>query len=154
MPNFVSWADTDRDLTVWRGNNLQEDALQAVYALRVEVYALKDSELLEVWRSLLTSDHFYYMCTKYAADGDVHKYFNPYHNPYEAYINYQNIISDLALELSRRKNEIAVATKSKPHRHRAHQRNLLRELWRLIRRKLKIKRGYDSLRAIRMLVSP
>ncbi|MDR1057103.1 MAG: glycoside hydrolase family 57 protein [Coxiellaceae bacterium] len=103
VPHFMSWADVDRDLTAWRGNDLQEDALQAIYGLAGDIYALNDPELLNVWRPLLTSDHFYYMCTKYAADGDVHKYFNPYHNPYEAYINYQNIVSDLALELAARK---------------------------------------------------
>ena len=104
VPEFVSWADVDRDLTAWRGNNLQEDALAVVYALEQEVYELGNSDLIKTWSSLLTSDHFYYMCTKYAADGDVHKYFSPYQNPYEAYINYQNIISDLGLELARQKN--------------------------------------------------
>ncbi len=106
VPNFMSWADVDRDLTAWRGNHLQEDALASIYNLRDTVYDLKNDDLLNVWRSLLTSDHFYYMCTKYAADGDVHKYFNPYRNPYEAYINYQNIVSDLAAELSLRKQEL------------------------------------------------
>lgn len=121
IPYFVSWADIDRDLTAWRGNHLQEDALQAVYGLAKDVYALNNPELLEVWRSLLTSDHFYYMCTKYAADGDVHKYFNPYHNPYEAYINYQNIISDFALDLTQRKKQLAETTE---------QQNLVSNAWR------------------------
>lgn len=106
VPGFMSWADVDRDLTAWCGNNLQDDALQAVYSLARDVYALGDPELLKTWRSLLTSDHFYYMCTKYAADGDVHKYFNPYHNPYEAYINYQNIIGDFSLELAHKKKQL------------------------------------------------
>jgi alpha-amylase len=109
--NFMSWADVDRDLTAWRGNNLQEDALQSIYGLAKDVYALDNPEILHVWRSLLTSDHFYYMCTKYAADGDVHKYFNPYHNPYEAYINYQNIVSDFALELAARRKQTPVTGK-------------------------------------------
>jgi alpha-amylase len=103
VPSFMSWADVDRDLSAWRGNDLQEDALLAVYALEKDVYALSDPEMLATWRSLLTSDHFYYMCTKYAADGDVHKYFNPYRSPYDAYINYQNIISDFALEVAKKK---------------------------------------------------
>jgi len=110
IPNFMSWADVDRDLTAWCGNNLQDDALQTIYGLAKEVYALNDPELLNVWRSLLTSDHFYYMCTKYAADGDVHKYFNPYRNPYEAYINYQNVVSDFALELTKRLKRNRVVT--------------------------------------------
>jgi len=63
--------------------------------------------MLATWRSFLTSDHFYYMCTKYAADGDVHKYFNPYNNPYEAYINYQNIICDFALDVAAKKKQLS-----------------------------------------------
>ena len=106
VPHFVSWADIDRDLSAWRGNHLQEDALQAVYALAGDVYELHDPFLTDTWRSLLTSDHFYYMCTKYAADGDVHKYFSPYGNPYEAYINYQNVISDFAIVLQERKKQL------------------------------------------------
>ncbi len=127
VPYFMSWADVDRDLTAWRGNNLQEDALQAVYALGKEVYAADNPELLDTWRSLLTSDHFYYMCTKYAADGDVHKYFSPYNNPYEAYINYQNIISDLALSLSSQKPQETVEPRSQ---------SFLFNLWKFIGQKL------------------
>ena len=127
VPDFMSWADVDRDLTAWRGNHLQEDALQAIYGLAKDVYALKDSELFNVWRSLLTSDHFYYMCTKYAADGDVHKYFNPYNSPYEAYINYQNIVSDFASELSRKKQCLQTVMQ---------QPGLFANIWKLIGHKL------------------
>lgn len=136
VPNFISWADVDRDLTAWRGNNLQEDALESVYALAQDIYALHDPKLLEVWRSLLTSDHFYYMCTKYAADGDVHKYFNPYHNPYEAYINYQNIVSDLTLEVARRKQQLNPAPEIVLKRP-----SLIAEIWRFIRQKLGVTYG-------------
>lgn len=110
VPNFISWADTERDLTAWRGNNLQEDALTAIYSLRDKVYASNDPELMATWRSLQTSDHFYYMCTKWFADGDVHKYFNPYGSPYEAYINYQNVVKDFQETLNEAevKNEIFV----------------------------------------------
>ncbi len=94
--NYVSWADTERDLTAWKGNHLQEDALRAAYALEEKVYATANEELIATWQSLLTSDHFYYMCTKYFADGDVHKYFNPYESPYEAYTNFQNVLCDFA----------------------------------------------------------
>lgn len=106
--DFVSWADVDRDLSAWRWNNLQEDALQAVYALEKDVYATDDVALISTWQSLLTSDHFYYMCTKYSADGDVHKYFNPYHNPYEAYINYQNIVSDFSMVVAAKNQEAKI----------------------------------------------
>lgn len=95
IPEFYSWADMERDLSAWRGNELQEDALAKVYALEDSVKACGDPDLLNSWRSLLTSDHFYYMCTKWFADGDVHKYFSPYDDPYSAYINFQNVIKDL-----------------------------------------------------------
>lgn len=98
---YMSWADMERDLTAWYGNELQKDALETIYGLESKVKAADNDELTHTWRSLQTSDHFYYMCTKYAADGDVHKYFNPYHNPYDAYINYQNIVSDFARELDK-----------------------------------------------------
>jgi len=94
VPDFVSWADIERDLTAWKGNHLQNDALEAVYQLEARVLSKGDPETLRVWRSLQTSDHFYYMCTKWFSDGDVHKYFNPYSSPYDAYINYQNVLAD------------------------------------------------------------
>lgn len=110
VPYFMSWADIDRDLSAWCGNDLQDDALQAVYELEQDVRALHDSDMLATWRNFLTSDHFYYMCTKYAADGDVHKYFNPYNNPYEAYTNFQNIIGDFSLEVAKKKRDMAQHT--------------------------------------------
>lgn len=91
----ISWADVDRDLTAWRGNVLQEDTLQKVYALKEKIYAHPDITILEDWRKLQTSDHFYYMCTKWAADGDVHAYFSPYDSPYEAYRRYSIALADL-----------------------------------------------------------
>ncbi|MFO8073068.1 MAG: glycoside hydrolase family 57 protein [Polyangia bacterium] len=102
VPDFVSWADVERDLTAWRGNSMQEDALQGVYSLEPQVLDRGDEDLSRVWRSLQTSDHFYYMCTKWFADGDVHKYFNPYDSPYDAYINYQNVLADFEETLARR----------------------------------------------------
>lgn len=97
IPDFYSWADIERDLTAWRGNALQEDALRNIYALEEKVKSAKNPVLLGQWRSLLTSDHFYYMCTKWFSDGDVHKYFSPYEDPYSAYINFQNVMKDLQL---------------------------------------------------------
>jgi alpha-amylase len=101
VPNYISWADEERDLTAWRGNQLQEDSLQAIYSLEKPVKATGSKNLINIWRSLLTSDHFYYMCTKYSNDGDVHKYFNPYKNPYDAYINFQNILTDFHEEIKK-----------------------------------------------------
>lgn len=101
-PYFSSWADTERDLTAWMGNELQDDALSSVYALEKVVNAVNCNDLTRTWQSLLVSDHFYYMCTKRHTDGDVHQYFSPYQNPYEAYTNFQNIISDFSLTLKER----------------------------------------------------
>lgn len=98
LPDPVSWADLERDTSAWTGNRIQCAAQSAVYALEPQVHdALAgDAALLEDWRRLLTSDHAYYMCTKYWADGDVHKYFSPYDSPYDAYIGYMNVLADLA----------------------------------------------------------
>lgn len=95
-PHLISWADTERDLSAWLGNAMQSNALQEAYALEAAVKAKKDRDLLSDWRKILTSDHYYYMCTKYFADGDVHKYFNPYESPYDSYINFMNVLDNIA----------------------------------------------------------
>lgn len=96
LPTPVSWADLERDTSAWTGNRIQRSAQAAAYALEPYVHRAADAALLEDWRRLLTSDHFYYMSTKYWADGDVHKYFSHYDSPYDAYINYMNVLADLA----------------------------------------------------------
>ena len=101
MPHTVTWADTDRDLTAWTGNPMQRSAIEAVYKLEDDVLASGDLKLLEDWRRLQTSDHFYYMCTKYFSDGDVHAYFSPYESPYDAHIAYMNALQDLRLRVDR-----------------------------------------------------
>ncbi len=98
-PEVVTWADTERDLSAWTGNDLQTSALRAVYDLEEPVLASGDLTFLNTWRRLTTSDHFYYMCTKWFADGDVHAYFNPYRSPYEAFIAFINATTDLRLRL-------------------------------------------------------
>lgn len=90
----VSWADVDRDLTAWQGNHMQKGALRDIYALADKVLAKNNKKTEHLWRLLQTSDHFYYMCTKWMADGDVHAYFSPYKNPYEAFINFMNVLAD------------------------------------------------------------
>ena len=95
VPHMISWADTERDISAWLGNSMQANALYEVYALADEVRDCGDAALVDDWRKLQTSDHFYYMCTKYFADGDVHKYFNPYQSPYDSYINYMNILDSI-----------------------------------------------------------
>jgi alpha-amylase len=91
---LTSWADVDRDLTAWRGNKMSVSALQQIFEIAHAVRATQDEEVMSVWRKLQTSDHFYYMCTKWFADGDVHAYFSPYESPYEAFINYMNVLRD------------------------------------------------------------
>ncbi|MBQ9424017.1 MAG: glycoside hydrolase family 57 protein [Pyramidobacter sp.] len=100
VPNAISWADVERDLTAWLGNDMERDAIEACYALKDKVMATGDEGMIRTWRRLQTSDHFYYMCTKWFSDGDVHKYFNPYGTPYDAYINYMNVLSDFGMSLS------------------------------------------------------
>lgn len=95
VPHFISWADIERDLTAWLGNPLQDSAIEMAYAMEKAVMKSRDIDLIHTWRKLLTSDHFYYMCTKWFSDGDVHKYFNPYQTPYDAYVIYTNAINDL-----------------------------------------------------------
>ncbi|MDX1918408.1 MAG: glycoside hydrolase family 57 protein [Candidatus Caenarcaniphilales bacterium] len=96
---ITSWADLERDLSAWKSNRLQDDAFDRIYQLEQTVKETQDPNLIKVWRRLTTSDHFYYMCTKYYSDGDVHQYFSPYESPYDAYINYMNVISDLTIRL-------------------------------------------------------
>ncbi len=98
VPSMTSWADTERDLSAWLGNAMQNAAVQELYRLEEPVkarHAAGDEYILEDWRKLTTSDHLYYMCTKYWADGDVHKYFSPYDSPYDSYINFMNVLDNL-----------------------------------------------------------
>ncbi|MEJ2701093.1 MAG: glycoside hydrolase family 57 protein [Sedimentisphaerales bacterium] len=97
VPNLISWADTERDLSAWLGNPMQQNAIAELYGLERTVKQLGDTDLLTAWRRLQVSDHFYYMCTKYFADGDVHKYFNPYDTPYDSFINFMNVLDNLKL---------------------------------------------------------
>ncbi len=95
VPKPISWADVDRDLTAWIDNPYQQDSLQKLYGLEEKVLASQDINLIADWRKLQTSDHFYYMCTKWSADGDVHAYFSPYESPHEAYRRYSIVLADL-----------------------------------------------------------
>jgi alpha-amylase len=99
VPDVLTWADTDRDLTAWNGNDIQRDAIAATYRMEEDVMKTKKKDLIETWRKLQTSDHFYYMCTKWSNDGDVHAYFSPYQSPYDAYIAFMNALSDLQLRV-------------------------------------------------------
>jgi len=96
----ISWADEERDLSAWLGNELQKEAFDKLYQLKGRMNNCTDTTLLKDWDYLQTIDHFYYMCTKFFSDGEVHKYFNPYSTPYEAFINYMNILSDFKIRLN------------------------------------------------------
>lgn len=109
VPFMVSWADVERDLSAWLGNAMQSSALHELFSLEQQVKATNDPEILRDWRMLQTSDHFYYMCTKWFSDGDVHKYFNPYESPYDGYINFMNVLDNLK---GRLKIHTAVAAKA------------------------------------------
>ncbi|MBR4995613.1 MAG: glycoside hydrolase family 57 protein [Alistipes sp.] len=115
-PHAMSWADEERDVTAWLGNELQNEAFSKLYALKDKVKALKNADFEYVWNFMQTSDHFYYMATKWLSDGDVHSYFNPYGSSYEAFINYMNVLSDFEIEVDKalaakksRKKETATA---------------------------------------------
>jgi len=95
VPYTISWADIERDLSAWLGNAMQQSALGELYKLESKVKSTNDQDIVTDWRKLQISDHFYYMCTKWFADGDVHKYFNPHNSPYDAYINFMNVVDNL-----------------------------------------------------------
>jgi alpha-amylase len=104
----ISWADEERDITAWLGNELQSEAFTKVYAMKEKLAIVNDPDLYEDWGHLQESDHFYYMCTKFFSDGEVHKYFNPYDTPYEAFINYMNVISDFQIRLDEKRAALDV----------------------------------------------
>lgn len=103
VPYVVTWADTERDLSAWIGNEMQSAAIDFIYSMEAKIKNASNKKLLDDWRKLQTSDHFYYMCTKWFSDGDVHKYFNPYESPYDAFISYMNAANDLKLRIKKTK---------------------------------------------------
>ena len=115
-PHVMSWADEERDVTALLCNELQNEAFSKLYGLKDKVKALKSADFEYVWNFMQTSDHFYYMATKWLSDGDVHSYFNPYGSSYEAFINYMNVLADFEIEVDKalaakksRKKEVATA---------------------------------------------
>jgi alpha-amylase len=102
VPFSISWADEERDTSAWLGNELQNEAFSKLYDLSDRVLALQDDKITKDYMKLQESDHFYYMCTKFFSDGAVHTYFNPYDTPYEAFINYMNVLSDLTIRIERK----------------------------------------------------
>ncbi|TRZ77345.1 MAG: alpha-amylase [Deltaproteobacteria bacterium] len=106
VEDYISWADAERDLDTRLGNALQKDAIDALYSMESKVRSRKDAIFLHTWRMLQASDHFFYMRTRELADGDIHKHSNPYGSPYDAYINYMNIIDDFSGYLGKKRSAI------------------------------------------------
>lgn len=101
MPDTVTWADTERDLSAWLSNSMQCAAMDQVYGLREAALNTHDGKLISDWRYLTTSDHPYSMCTKYWNDGDVHAYFSAYASPYESFMYYMNVIRDIEYRIKK-----------------------------------------------------
>lgn len=101
MPDTVTWADTERDLSAWLSNSMQCAAMDQVYGLREAALNTHDGRLISDWRYLTTSDHPYSMCTKYWNDGDVHAYFSAYASPYESFMYYMNVIRDIEYRIKK-----------------------------------------------------
>lgn len=133
VPQPISWADEERDLTAWLGNALQDEAFNKLYSIAPIVEQIDDNEIQRDWRYLQTSDHFYYMCTKWFSDGDVHKYFNPYETPYEAFINYMNALSDFILRLNQKQETLSQQNITQTI---AHYEARLAELQKLVNQKV------------------
>lgn len=100
VPHPISWADEERDLTAWLGNKMQQEAFEKLYSLNSKMAHCNDPELIKDWNYLQVSDHFYYMSTKFFSNGEIHSYFNPFKSPYEAFINYMNVLSDFTIRLN------------------------------------------------------
>ncbi|MEG0795632.1 MAG: glycoside hydrolase family 57 protein [Odoribacter sp.] len=105
VPFPISWADEERDLTAWLGNELQNEAFEELYKLKDQVKKLADADISRDFDRLQASDHFYYMCTKLFSDDAVRRYTTPYDTPYEAFINYMNVLSDLILRVENKQEE-------------------------------------------------
>ena len=105
-PFMTSWADTERDLSAWMGNVMQQEAIAKVHRLEKEILAVKDEELTHTWAKMQTSDHFYWMSTKGGTDGMIHTYFTPYPSPYDAYIYFMNVLADLQIRLRRAQEKL------------------------------------------------
>ncbi len=101
IPQTISWADHEKDLSAWRGNSMQFESLIKVYELEEKVKMLDQPRLTSIWRNLQVSDHFYYMSTKGLTDGEVHNYFSPFHSPHDAYRHYMNVLSDFEIMVDR-----------------------------------------------------
>jgi len=99
-PEIISWADEERDLTAWLGNGMQKEAFRKLYELNTRMLRCKDKDLMTDWNYLQSSDHFYNMSTKHGSEGNAYRLRNPFDTPYEAFINYMNVLSDFKIRLN------------------------------------------------------
>ena len=100
VPHPISWSDEERDLSAWLGNEMQKEAFEKLYAMKEQMTRCTDSVLQKDWNYLQASDHFFYMSTKFFAGGDAHKSYSHFDSPYEAFINYMNVLSDFKIRLN------------------------------------------------------
>ena len=121
IPRPVSWADAERDLSAWLGNPMQRAAAEALHSIAADVRKMAlagQPEHRAQWQRLSTSDHLYYMCTKWFSDGDVHKYFSPYPTPHDAFITFMNVLDDLTRRVQAESSRAGTAEKAKSTRGR------------------------------------
>ena len=109
MHDFVSWADNERDLSAWMGNPMQNNSLTEIFGMEEAIKKSKDKELLQDWRWLTISDHFYYMSTKWFSDGAIHNIFNPFGSPYEAFVAYMNVLNDIILRINKASGKVKIS---------------------------------------------
>jgi alpha-amylase len=124
VPSPVSWADEERDLTAWQGNEMQMEAFNKLYQLADTVKLSTDPDLLKDWNYLQSSDHFFYMSTKHASDGEVHRHYNPFGSPYDAFINYMNVLSDFSLRLNKQNDNQLLNDEIKTLENRLKEKDL------------------------------
>jgi len=129
VPDVISWADAERDVSAWLGNDMQQDAFETTAHLEARVKALNEPTLLDRWRRLMTSDHFYYMSTKRNSDGDVHAYFSPYASPYEAFMNYMNVLQDFQHTVTEREKALASLPEKGDVKAEAERRAMHTPIW-------------------------
>ena len=103
IPNPVSWADVERNLSAWLGNPMQVETHKAIYAMRADVLAVAKQrpDLLAAWRQFTTSDHVYYAATKHHSDAEVHEYFSPYDSPHAAFVTVMTALDHLRLQVKK-----------------------------------------------------
>jgi alpha-amylase len=97
----------ERDTSAWLGNDMQRRCFEEIKLLEPFVRKTRDSEILHIWKHLLTSDHYYYMCTKWLGDGDVHSYFSIYPTPFDAAVNFMVVLMDFKAQVFRKLRAIA-----------------------------------------------